>query len=120
MCPGARRKYYSFATKFCSWHNQKSYAIHDGNVWEALKAYRAQNGSFTFHNSEFNYYATFFNVINRFRKAYDLEGYSLKQVDKFLWMIGAKILGERKKAVASPRTSSIAASARLPYFSETL
>ena len=37
---GTRRKYFSFATKFCSWHNQEAYEIYDLNVWEALFAYR--------------------------------------------------------------------------------
>ncbi|MGB6743229.1 MAG: hypothetical protein WBE38_06175 [Terracidiphilus sp.] len=35
---GTRQHYFSFATKFCSWHNQEAYAIYDTYMWEALCA----------------------------------------------------------------------------------
>ena len=35
-CKTTRSKYYSFATKFCSWHNPEAYSLWDYNVDEAL------------------------------------------------------------------------------------
>jgi hypothetical protein len=32
---GTRQQYFSFATKFCSWHNPDAYAIYDTYMWEA-------------------------------------------------------------------------------------
>ena len=43
-----RQHYFSFATKFCNWHNQEAYAIYDTYMWESLCAYRAENSGFKF------------------------------------------------------------------------
>jgi hypothetical protein len=95
---GTRRKYLSFATKFCSWHNQEAYAIYDLNIWEALVAYRAKDERFAFRNSECNDYAGFLAIVRRFRKSYGLEDYSLKSIDKLLWRVGGRAIAERGKA----------------------
>ena len=91
-----RRHYFSFATKFCSWHNQEAYSIYDLNVWEALVAYRAMGGRFNFRNSECDDYAGFLAVVTRFRESYGLATYSLKSIDKFLWQVGARLLESRR------------------------
>ncbi len=93
---GTRRRYFSFATKFCSWHNQEAYAIYDLNVWEALVAYRATGRRFTFRTSECDDYAGFLAVVKRFRETYGLEDYSIKSIDKFLWRVGGLLLTERR------------------------
>jgi hypothetical protein len=95
---GTRRHYFSFATKFCSWHNQEAYAIYDINVWEALAAYRRQDERFTFRNSECDNYVGFIAVVRRFQKVYCLERYSLKSIDKFLWRVGGQLISERQRA----------------------
>jgi hypothetical protein len=93
---GTRRRYFSFATKFCSWHNQEAYAIYDRNVWEALVAYRAKDKCFAFRNSECDDYAGFLAVVRRFRESYGLEDHPLKSIDKFLWQVGGRLIAERK------------------------
>lgn len=95
---GTKRHYFSFATKFCSWHNQEAYAIYDLNVWEALVAYRAKNERFAFRNSECDSYTGFLAIVRRFQKSYGLDDYSLKSIDKFLWRIGGRFIAERRKA----------------------
>ena len=94
---GTRRKYFSFATKFCSWHNQEAYAMYDRYMWQTLVAYKAKKQQFTFKTSECSDYAGFLRVVKRFQKAYRLEGYSLKQIDKFLWRIGAQLTATQKR-----------------------
>ncbi len=95
---GTRRHYFSFATKFCSWHNQEAYAIYDLNVWEALAAYRRTNERFTFRDVECETYSGFIAVVRRFQKAYDLESYTLKSIDKFLWGVGGDLISDRQRA----------------------
>jgi hypothetical protein len=93
---GTRKQYFSFATKFCSWHNQDDYAIYDGNMWEALRAYKSKELRFQFKDSECKNYACFHAIVARFMAAYDLKDYSLKDVDKFLWLVGDRLLKERQ------------------------
>ena len=93
---GTRNQYFSFATKFCSWHNQGAYAIYDSYVWEALAAYRrTKNPRFTFRGSDFDDYTGFIAVVKKFQNAFGLEGYSLKDIDKFLWQVGYRIVASR-------------------------
>lgn len=94
---GTRRHYFSFATKFCSWHNQGAYAIYDLNMWEALRAYKSKELGFQFKDSECKDYACFHAIVKRFKAAYDLEGYSLKDIDKFLWLVGYQMLKAKQE-----------------------
>lgn len=64
--------FYSFATKYCNWHNQECYPIYDSFVEKGLLAYkRADNFS-------------------DFKVKYGLSKHSLKEIDKFLWIYGKK------------------------------
>lgn len=64
--------FYSFATKYCNWHNQECYPIYDSFVEKVLLAYkRADNFS-------------------DFKVKYGLSKHSLKEIDKFLWIYGKK------------------------------
>lgn len=92
MSQGTRKHYFSFATKYCSWHNQQSFAIYDLNMWEALRAYRSELAGFRFRDSECKDYACFHAIVERFRTAYGLESYSLRDIDKFLWLTGDRLL----------------------------
>ena len=92
---GTRHHYPSFATKFCNWHNSEAYAIYNGNVWEALVAYRTKGGLFDFSEREFVKYVTFLAIVRKFQSSYGLHSYSLKNVDKFLWRVGDRLIAER-------------------------
>ena len=89
---GTRKHYFSFATKYCSWHNQGAYALYDTNMWEALRAYRSKERGFVFKDSECIDYACFHGILMRFVSAYGLQSFSLKDVDKFLWLVGDRLL----------------------------
>lgn len=101
---GTRHHYPSFATKFCSWHNQEAYAIYDGNAWEALVAYGAKGDGFLFPERNFVKYAAFLAIVRRFQKFYGLDGYSLKDIDKFLWRVGGRLIAA-KGALPGPPTA---------------
>lgn len=92
---GTKRHYPSFASKYCSWHNQEAYAIYDRNAWSALKAYATFGDRFAFPEREFTEYATFLNIVRRFQSSFGLQHYSLKDIDKFLWRVGGRLIAEK-------------------------
>ena len=90
-CPDLR-KCYSFATKFCSWHNPMAYPIYDGNVDECLWSYKKQDTFATFHRQDLVCYEKLVATISAFSKHYGLSSLTFKQLDKFLWRLGDQIL----------------------------
>ena len=91
-CTTTRLQYYSFATKFCSWHNQKAYSLWDYNVDEALWAYKGQDRFAQFKRKELLDYPRLIAIVKEFRDIYGLRRHSLKNIDKFLWRVGASLL----------------------------
>jgi hypothetical protein len=89
-CPGLKR-YFSFATKFCSLHYPTAYPIYDWNVNECLWSYQQEDkfADPTFHRQDLSRYATFYRVMSAFRSFYGLDRFSFKEIDKFLWLQGA-------------------------------
>jgi len=63
---GKTRRHYSFATKYCSWHQPDKYPIYDSLVERLLWAYRKEHTFADFRRS-------------------DLQDYQIKELDKFLW-----------------------------------
>lgn len=73
-------KYFvSFASKFCHFHNKKSFPIYDSYVRLALKRLVGWKGR------QFN---EFFEAITKFRNDNNLTDISFEDVDKFLWLYG--------------------------------
>jgi hypothetical protein len=94
--PGHRKLYYSFATKFCSWHNPDAYPIYDGNVDECLWGYRKQDAFDHFNRKSLGDYRKFIDALNSFRGFYGLTSIHFKNLDKFLFRLGGRILAERR------------------------
>lgn len=80
--------FYSFATKYCNWHNQEKYAIYDSFVERVLMAYKKQDKFYDFTNNDLRDFPKFRNVIKKFAEYYGLENHKLKDIDKFLWIYG--------------------------------
>lgn len=89
------QQYYSFATKFCSWHNPDAYPIFDRNVVEALWAYRVRDGFAKFTKNGLYDYEKLIATENAFSARYGLESFNFNALDKFLWRIGDGILKQR-------------------------
>ncbi len=86
-CNGKR--YYSFATKYCSWHKPDFYCMWDGNVDEALWRYNKLYAFSKFKRYELNRdYSILRRVVGEFRTRFGLESLSFKDIDKFLWNVG--------------------------------
>ena len=64
--------FYSFATKYCNWHNQKSYPIYDSYVEKILIAYKKLDKFSKFKKSDLRDYEKFKKVILDFYLLYTI------------------------------------------------
>lgn len=85
---GNNRNYYSFATKYCSHHQPLAYPIYDSYVHAVLRHYGRRDEFFWFSDSELKNYERFKTILLAFRSFYGLEAYNLKQIDKYIWLLG--------------------------------
>lgn len=86
------KKIYSFATKYCHWHNQVEFPVFDNRVHNSLVAYKQQDDFAEFNEDDLKHYPSFKEIINMFLDFYSLKNISYKELDKFLW------LNDREKA----------------------
>lgn len=89
---GKKIIFYSFATKFCSHHNDKYFAIYDRYVEKILMHFKKlDNFSKNFTKKEdLKEYSNFKNILFDFRVYYKLEDCNLKKLDRYLWQLGRK------------------------------
>lgn len=85
-----KRRNYSFATKYCSWHSPEAFPIYDRFVDELLWRYALRDSFFGAdplgRNDFWNDYPTFVRTLLAFRNHYGLQQISSRQLDKFLWL----------------------------------
>ena len=84
-------KFYSFATKYCNWHNQEQYAIYDSFVEKILLAYRRKDNFSEFKNADLKKFKRFKSIIDDFVNFYGLNHHNLKEIDKFLWIYSKEL-----------------------------
>src|SRR4051812_26455031 len=87
---GKKRRNYSFATKYCSFHRPDIYPIYDSLVVGILNALLKQGEAFdTFTRGEHwgTDYAIWHRSIKRFREHYGLGEFSAREIDKYLWTL---------------------------------
>ena len=80
--------FYSFATKYCNWHNRDNYAIYDSFVKKVLMAYKLRDNFSDFVETDLKDFIKFKTVVLDFKQYYKLTEHDLKQIDKFLWIYG--------------------------------
>jgi hypothetical protein len=91
-CPGLDKEY-SFATKFCSWHNPTAYPIYDGNAEACVWAYQKQDKFGKFRRQDLRRYEVWVETVKAFRTHYGLGRLPFRELDKFLWRQGALLKG---------------------------
>ena len=106
-CPDIKR-YLSFASKYCSLHRPETYPIWDGNARECLWSYQLQDQFGDFPNDDLWVYQKYVKIVLAFRYHYRLNCYSIRQLDKFFYLSGDRIL----KAKAAAKAVAKAAKAR--------
>ena len=84
------KHYFSFASKYCSWHNPDAYPIYSSEVDECLWRYREQD-TFTSYRRDGYDYKEFLRIMTDFRNRYHLAS-GFKDLDKFLLAHGERLL----------------------------
>lgn len=79
---GKNRNFYSFASKYCHYHNPKKFAIYDSYVAKVLCVFLDKK------ENELRDYNTFIKALNDFSKCYNFENYGYDDLDKYLWCLG--------------------------------
>jgi hypothetical protein len=85
---GKPRLNYSFASKYCSWHNRELFPIYDSRVDFCLRSYAAKDHFAKFTQEDLWDYGKFRGVMIEFRNHYHLELLTFKELDKFLYQLG--------------------------------
>lgn len=84
---GKQKNFYSFATKYCA-HHSEEYAIYDYFVEKMLIYFKDKDNFFNFKKEDLRNFHLFKNILVEFRKFYNIEEYSLRDIDKYLWIAG--------------------------------
>jgi len=84
---GVDKTFYSFASKYCSHHNDE-FPIYDYFVDKMLLYFKNKDKFAKFKKDDLKDYVKFKNILIEFKKFYDIEEYSLRDIDKYLWIAG--------------------------------
>ena len=82
--------YFSFATKYCSHHKPDFYPIFDNYVEQVLAYFNDIHNFYDYRNKNIREYKTYYELIQSFQNYFDLQKYKLKEIDRYLWLIGKK------------------------------
>lgn len=85
---GNIKNFYSFATKYCSHHKPLDFPIYDSFVDIVLKYFRDADKFYEFKNDDLKDYVRFKEILIKFQRYYGLEQFNLKEIDKYLWLLG--------------------------------
>jgi hypothetical protein len=83
---------YSFATKYCSFHQPDRYTIFDSRVTKYLWQLKKAGGISKFKQQVLWNYPDLKKIIDELRLRYQLQDFSYKKIDKFLYLEGGKLL----------------------------
>lgn len=100
--PGKIRNFYSFASKYCSHHKPEAYPIYDSFAEKMLLHFKKEK-FYNFDKQELKSYPLYKKVILKFQEFYGLESYTLKEIDKYLWINGKKYFPKKYKKQSDKR-----------------
>lgn len=107
---GKRRRIYSFATKYCSWHRSETFPIYDSRVADQLVQFQRSDGFSSFRAMDLQHYPRFVEVLGDFRSYYGLETFTFREIDKYLWLLMERTLTSWK---TRPEWNSIRPASRI-------
>ena len=94
---GGKEKYfYSFATKYCSHHNPIAFPIYDSYVEQVLLYFNKVDKFSAFKRKDLKNYRKFKEILLDFQRYYKLERFDLKELDRYLWLLGKEIFPKSK------------------------
>lgn len=88
--------FYSFATKYCSHHKPEEFPIFDSYVERLLMLLKKQDGFYDFRKSDLKEYKKYKEILIKFRTYYKLDKFNLKEIDKYLWLLGKNIFPRKE------------------------
>ena len=91
-----KRYFYSFATKYCSHHNPTDFQIYDSYVEQVLLYFNKVDKFSAFKRKDLKNYRKFKEVLIDFQRFYKLERFNLKELDRYLWLLGKEIFPKSK------------------------
>ena len=91
-----KRYFYSFATKYCSHHNPIAFPIYDSYVERVLLYFNKIDKFSSFKRIDLKDYRKFKEVLIDFQRFYKLERFNLKELDRYLWLLGKEIFPKSK------------------------
>ena len=91
--------FYSFATKYCSHHFPTEYPIYDYYVERILIYFKKKDKFYDFKLDDLKKYDKFKKILIAFKKFYEIDNYSLKDIDRYLWQLGKEFFPRKYKKV---------------------
>ena len=88
---GGTRRFYSFASKYCSHHRPEDFPIYDSYVDQLLRQFRRRDHFQKFKNDDLKDYPSYKEILLSFRDYYGLAEYTLKDIDRYLWQLGKEM-----------------------------
>lgn len=85
---GKEKKFYSFATKYCSHHFPKVFPIYDSYVEKVLIYFQKRDKFSRFKKENLKDYKIFKESLIKFKKFYNIDEYNLKEIDRYIWQLG--------------------------------
>lgn len=85
---GKEKVFYSFASKYCSHHNNIEFPIYDYFVDRMLMYFKNKDKFAKFNKDDLKDYVKFKDILIRFKKFYNIDKYNLRDIDKYLWIAG--------------------------------
>jgi hypothetical protein len=87
---GKSWNFYSFATKYCSFHKPDIFPIYDSYIEKMLWHFNKIDNFYKYHRYEIKIYNVFYKILCSFIKYYGLSKCSFKEIDLYLWEAGKK------------------------------
>ena len=81
---GKKKYFYSFATKYCSHHDPINFPIYDSYVEKVLIYFNKKYNFSNFKKSDLKNYSKFKKILNEFKNFFNINNYSLKDINKYL------------------------------------
>lgn len=87
---GKPKRFYSFASKYCSHHEPTRFPIYDYYVERVLIHFRKVDRFCDFKDEDLKKYPQFMAILDAFQQYYGLSEYNKKDLDRYLWQLGKK------------------------------
>lgn len=94
--------FYSFTTKYCSFHKPDKFPIYDSYVDKVLRYFRNHDEKYNngyvklrFKNDDLKDYVKYKSILIAFRKIHKLDKCNFKQLDQYLWQLGKEYFSNK-------------------------